>query len=260
MSTLLVGFVANAAETTPGKFYRDPRGFVFSKLRSHDLVLLGTTHGQTAILRFISDIALQLPEAGVTYLGLEIASDQQHRIDRFMASGCGLDDIQVPAPVDCPEYRMLLRMLQERNPSQVPALIALDLPLSKFGERTNRDEWMASRIAGVFRKDPKAKMLVVPGSFHVLKEMRWQDHVPNKKKSVYGYLRRLAPEINAFSIAQLIDEDPAECDFTRQFGAIEGAVALDCDERFSGWRMGLQFDIAIKPSDACQLVDGIIVY
>ena len=260
ISLLLALVIAKASDNAQCRLYRDTRGYVLSKLRSHDLVLLGTTHKKTPILRFISDLLPQLHEAAVTHLGLEIASDQQQRIDHYMATGFGFDDIQIPPPVDCLQYRFLLRMAQKLDQSRRPTVIALDLPLSRFGGKMSRDEWMARQIADVFRKDPNARMLAVPGTFHVLKEMRWQDHVPNKKKSVYGYLTRLAPEIEAFSIGQLIDEDPAECDFTRQFGPMDGAVALDCDERFSGWKMGIQFDIAIKPTQACDLVDGLIVY
>jgi hypothetical protein len=90
--------------------------------------------------------------------------------------------------------------------------------------------------------------------------MVWQYHVPNKNKSISGYLKELVPNLKVFSIGQLIDEDPGECDFTKEFGPIESSVAIDCTEGFSDWKIGVASSIAIKPTEPCQLCDGLIVY
>ena len=68
------------------------------------------------------------------------------------------------------------------------------------------------------------------------------------------------PEISAFSIGQLIDENPAECDFTRRFAHMDGSVAMDCDNSFRGWNLGITTAIAIKPAEPYELIDGVIVY
>jgi hypothetical protein len=70
----------------------------------------------------------------------------------------------------------------------------------------------------------------------------------------------MMPEIRVFSISQIIDENPRECDFTKKFGFNHGSVAIDCDGRFRAWRFGLASYIAIKCAEPCDLVDGIIVY
>jgi len=103
-------------------------------------------------------------------------------------------------------------------------------------------------------------MLVVVGNLHVLKVLNWQDHVPNKHRSIIEYLNDDMSGIRIFSICQLIDENPEECDFTQKFGSIDGSVAVDCDGRFDGWKFGIASDIAIKPTVTCDFVDGIIVY
>ncbi len=111
-----------------------------------------------------------------------------------------------------------------------------------------------------FPQNPKAKMLVVVGNLQVLKVLNWQDHVPNQHKSIYGYLKSMIPEFRIFSISQLIDENPEECDFTDVFGSIDGSVVIDCDRKFDGWKFGPASIIAIKSTEPCDLVDGIIVY
>jgi len=64
----------------------------------------------------------------------------------------------------------------------------------------------------------------------------------------------------AFSIGQLIDENPEGCDFTRRFGNMNGSVAMDCADSLKGWQLGLTSAIAIKPTEPYELVDGVIVY
>jgi hypothetical protein len=49
----------------------------------------------------------------VTRLGLEIPSDQQEKIDAFMKTGDGLDDIQLYTQIDCSEYQDLFQVLRK---------------------------------------------------------------------------------------------------------------------------------------------------
>ena len=103
-------------------------------------------------------------------------------------------------------------------------------------------------------------MLVVVGIFHVFKKIVWQDHVPNKTGSIREYLDSMSPDLNAFSIGQLIDEDADQCDFTKTYGPAKGSITLDCTERFSELKIGVTSKIAIKNTEPCQLFDGLIVY
>jgi hypothetical protein len=71
----------------------------------------------------------------------------------------------------------------------------------------------------------------------------------------------MAPALMGFSIGQLIDEDPGECDFTKTYGPIEGSVALDCSNGFSkDWKIGVASKIAVKNTEPCRLFNGLIVY
>jgi hypothetical protein len=49
-------------------------------------------------------------------------------------------------------------------------------------------------------------------------------------------------------------------DFRRRFGPVEGAIALDLDDRFVGWKLAITQSAAIKPAEVWELLDGVIVF
>jgi hypothetical protein len=220
---------------------------------------LGTRHKRDPILQFISDLIPTLHDAGVSHIGLEICSDQQDNIDHFIETGSSIADIKIHPQIDRPGYRDLLKHIQSLDKDKRSDVVAIDLPKSQYGQMS-RDEYMVESIVGIFGNHPGAKVLVVVGNNHVLKKLDWQVHVPSKTESIRSYLSEVFPEISAFSIGQLIGEDPSECDFTRRFSQMDGSVAMDCDNSFRGWKIGLTSAMAIKPTEPCELVDGVIVY
>ena len=198
-----------------------------------------------------------MKDNGVTHLGVEIPSDQQARIDIFMKTGNGLDDVQFHVQVDHPDYRNLFHVLRK---SGDPIPVAIDLPYSMHGGAISRDEWMARSILAVFETEPAAKMLVIVGNLHTLKKLEWEKHVPNKRKTMRDYIEKERPEIKMYSVGEMIHGNPDECDFTKRFSSLPGAVALDLDDRYRGWKLGMTSTIAIVPTECFELVDGLIVY
>ena len=87
-----------------------------------------------------------------------------------------------------------------------------------------------------------------------------QDHVPNPNSSIRQYLTDRRRKLRIFSIGQIIGEFVYLDDFRREFGPVEGAVALDLDLRFAGWEMGIAQSIAIKPAELWELLDGVVIY
>jgi len=252
--------IPKAAAAERFHFHKDPQPYVLEKLKSHDIVFLGTTHKKEAILKFVAGLIPCLHETGTTHFGLEISSDQQDKIDSFVQTGNGLDEIIVHPLIDCAKYRNLLTTTRSLDKGKRPALVALDLPKSMYQGEINRDEWMARSIAKIFHRNPNAKVLVMVGNLHVLKKIEWENRVSDPHGSVGSYLNRLTPHHRMFSIGQLIDESPNECDFTREFSHVEGVVAMDCDRRFNGWKIGIMAPVAAKPNEVCELLDGVIVY
>jgi hypothetical protein len=246
-----------AAEYNPN---HHPHCYVLKKIKIHSIIFLGTRHKQPPILEFISDLNAKLKESGVTHIGLEIASDQQDNINKFINTGAGLSDIQIHQQIDSPEFRNIFNILRNLKPDRRPTPIALDLPISKYNESISRDEWMAKSIAKILKKNPSAKMLVIVGNNHVLKKLDWQDHVPNPHKSIREYLLEKRTNLRIFSIGQIIGDSVYECDFREKFGGLDGAVAVDLDDRFAGWKMGITQSMTIKPAEVWELLDGVIVY
>ena len=103
-------------------------------------------------------------------------------------------------------------------------------------------------------------MLGIVGSLHTLKKLEREDQVPNKHLSIWEYIKRERPSTKMWSVGQMIDGNPNECDFTREYSSLPGAVALDLDDRYRGWQMGLTAPISIVPAECFELVDGLIVY
>jgi hypothetical protein len=230
-----------------------PAEYIQSRLQQNDIVFLGTKHKQPEILSFIGELIPSLKGLGVTHIGLEIPSDQQKKIDTFMKTGNDLNIIRFHVQIDCPEYRNLLLVLRK---SGGPTPIAIDLPYSMHGGEISRDEWMARRLL----KALPGKILVVVGNLHTLKKLEWEPQVPAKHLSIRQYIKRERPETRMWSVGQMIHGNPDECDFTKQFSSLPYAVALDLDNRYQGWKMGMTAPIAIVPAECFDLVDGLIVY
>ena len=74
------------------------------------------------------------------------------------------------------------------------------------------------------------------------------------------FLKQEKPALRMWSVGQLINENPGECDFFRSYSSLPGSVALDVDERHRGWKLQYQYNIAILPVECFELVDGVIVY
>jgi len=176
---LLSSITASVAHAEHPTIHKDPHTYVLQKLKRNDIVFLGTTHKRKPILDFVSHLLPLLHETGTTHLGLEIASDQQDRIDRFLHTGEGLHDITISPLIDCPEYRNMLRRLHSIDNRKRPAVIALELPESLYGGDINRDEWMARSITKIFDSNSRAKVLIVVGNLHILKKVIWEEHVKN---------------------------------------------------------------------------------
>lgn len=239
---------------------KDPQSYVLNKLKTHDIVFLGTRHQQPVILSFISELIPALNKSKVTHIGLEIASDQQDNIEKVINTGAGLSDIRIHQQIDCPEYRNLFNILRNLKPTKRPTPIAIDLPKSKYDESISRDEWMARSILEIFKKNQNAKILIIVGNNHILKKLNWQEHVPNPHRSIRQNLSEERSDLRIFSIGQIIGDSVYNCAFQEKFDGLDGAVAVDLDERFSGWKMGITQALAIKPAGVWELLDGVIVY
>lgn len=239
---------------------QDARAYTLEKLAAHDIVFMGTTHKQPAVLAFVSDILPQLYEAGITHIAIEVASDQQDRIDRYIASGEGLAEIELHQAIECPHYRQLFVILRKIDPSQRPQVVAIDLPVHQFNDSVSRDAYMAGMLEGALRSHPKGKILTILGSFHVLRQLQWQKRIANGHQAIRTLLSKQQPDLEMFSMAHVLSRMDSDCDFSRRLGAFPGTVAVDLDIGFDQWHLGLTASLAIKPAPARKILDGLIIH
>ncbi|MGD9366734.1 MAG: hypothetical protein PVH87_13625 [Desulfobacteraceae bacterium] len=236
------------------------QSYIYEKLDRHDIVFVGTIHQQPAILRQMAGLIAHLHETGVTHLALEVASDQQDHIDGFLASGRGLARIALHKAVDCPQYRNLFKILRRLHPNRRPAVVAIDLPGSQYGGAVTRNQYMAIKLASVVQSQPDAKVLTMLGSLHVLRKLKWNHRADNGHLAVRTHLEQMMPELKMFSVVHLVDTSGNNCDFSRRLSPLTGNVAIDLDQRFKGWRLGITDCLAVRPSQPYELVDGVIIH
>jgi hypothetical protein len=236
------------------------QAYVLDKLISHDIVMFGTTHRQPVILGTVNDLLFKLTDAGVTYLGLEIPSDQQDIIDRYLVQAASLAEITLHQAVDCPEYRHMLAVISRLPVSKRPVVRAIDLPVEMYDTSTGRDEWMAEQIVRMVRQKPEAKILVILGNLHVLRSLDWQPSISNRPPTIRTCLKRQQPGLSVFSILNIIGNRGQNCDFSRHFGGLSGAVAIELDSTFQNWTLGLTRVLAVQSNAPGQLAEGLIVY
>ncbi|HIJ55159.1 MAG TPA: hypothetical protein HPQ03_03435 [Deltaproteobacteria bacterium] len=252
--TIFIGVCFNATTGTPSFIsIHEPTTFVLDKTAQHDVLFLGTTHQQPRMLNFISKLIPRLHESGITHIGLEISSDQQENIDRFMNTGTGLSDIRLFAGIDCPEYRQVIEIVRKNRLTPV----AMDSPKSMWGGSLTRDQWMAMRIAETFQKNEKAKLFVIVGNLHTLKRVKWA--VPAIKDQFIRYhLSLITPRLCLYSVAGSINDSPETCDFQKWFGGASTPIGIET--RSFDRKLGLTRTISAKPMTAHEAVDAVIVF
>lgn len=234
--------------------------YVLEKLAHNDIVFMGTTHKQAAILDFLADLLPRLHTAGVTHIAVEIASDQQWLIDRYFASGYGLADIDIHQAIDCPRYRYLFDILRGMDGDVRPEVVAIDLPQQLYSGPVNRDAHMAATLDNVFASNSDSKILAILGTFHVFRQLNWNRRVSSGHTAIRTLLSQNNSQLNMFSIAHVLSQGDRKCDFSRLLGPVPGVVAVNMAPVFDQWHLGLTASLAIKPEPTRRLLDGLIVH
>ncbi len=235
--------------------------YVIEKLRSHQIVLMGTIHQKPQILELTAQLLPLVKPAGVTHLALEVSSDQQANIERFIQHGTGQADIRLHHSIDCWQYRRLFTIIRKLPPDQRPHVVAIDLPPSQYDGSIGRDAYMADALSDMFQVRADRKVLAIMGSLHVLKMLDWLPRITDRRPSIRSLLEQRMPSVKIFSLVHLISDDAdASNDIRNLVYPIHGAEALDLDERITGWRLGLTDCLAVRPRQAYELVDGVIVH
>jgi hypothetical protein len=235
--------------------------YLLEKLRSHQIVLMGTIHQQPKILELAAQLLPQIRAAGVTHLAVEVSRDQQGNIDRFIQKGTGLKQIRLHPSIDCSHYRRLFTVVRNLPSDLRPHIVAIDLPPSQYSGPIGRDAYMADRLSNMFQSRPDRKVLVILGGLHVLKKLDWLPRITDPQPSIRSLLEQRLPTLKIFSLVHLIGGGTDISNEIKGFASQgQGAAAMDLDGQMAGWRLGLTDCLAVKPSGAHELVDGVIVH
>ena len=228
--------------------------FIRSKIAAFDAVFLGTRHRQPELLAFVGRLMAEPVRTGLTHVGLEIASDQQGAVDRFMAGKGRLAEIRIDPNIDCEAYGRLLREIRR---SKVRA-VALDLPRIHWSGPATRDQWMARRLDETFSENPGARILVVVGNLHALKEIQWL--APNLSPGgIRNYLSAMRPSLKLFSVTQSIGLKPGQCPYNDRFGGRHKSPIAVATAQGSPAPGFLRL-AAAAAMDGPEAVDAVIVY
>jgi hypothetical protein len=188
---LLVTFLLVApAEAVPAQS-SPPFEFVQAAIARHRIVFLGDIHPLAEPKLLVSRlIREQAPGAAIDLLALEVASEQQEFIDRYLSSTPEDTTILLDHPRTLrshwgasAEYLDIYRAVYQWNrahPDRAVHVLAADLrgwPISPLTEHmatggfVNRDVWMAAAFRKVLDQNPGWRTLIFMGGYHGLRSV-----------------------------------------------------------------------------------------
>jgi hypothetical protein len=171
-----------------------PLEFLQAALRQHQIVFLGDIHPLAEPKRLVSQIiSTQDQGSAIDLLALEVASEQQEWIDRYLASVPEDTTVLLEHPRTLRahwgmslEYLDIYRAVYRWNadhPRRPVRVLAADLrgwpiapltPHMATGGFVNRDIWMAAAFRKVVQPHPDWRVLIFMGGYHGLKQVGGQ--------------------------------------------------------------------------------------
>jgi hypothetical protein len=171
-----------------------PLEFLQAALRRHQIVFLGDIHPLAEPKLLVSQIiSTQEESSAIDLLALEVASEQQEWIDRYLASVPEDTTILLEHPRTLRahwgvslEYLDIYRAVYQwnaRHPHRPVRILAADLrgwpiapltPHMATGGFVNRDIWMAAAFRKALQPHPDWRVLIFMGGYHGLKEVGGQ--------------------------------------------------------------------------------------
>jgi hypothetical protein len=144
-----------------------PSSYLYEKARRNRLLLVGTQHSNNGVQNLITQSLPGLVSmGGVNTLFVEIPSDQQPVIDRFMEGAATIQDIRMWPIIATDAYRQLIIKARDLGLD----IVAID---NNTDTSVPRDTWMAQRVTEFLNANPEARGMIVVGNRHVLKNVRW---------------------------------------------------------------------------------------
>jgi|CXWL01.1.fsa_nt_gi uncharacterized iron-regulated protein len=220
---------------------------ILEGITPNSITIIGETHKRPEAIRFFQSLitGYTLQNKCLT-VALEIASSQQSLFNAIMLGKATVTDIEIAPAIDHPPFRALINNLAEiQKQNNCLKLIAIDAGLEL---KTNRDEWMAIKLA---EQVGQAPILALLGSLHTLKKVDWNPTMTKKEPYVAEIL--VARGFNVKSYPQhWVDRS---CNTRNRLIPVDQpeAVELLNNDLFALLN-------ASKPKAAINIIDGIVLW
>jgi uncharacterized iron-regulated protein len=168
LNKLFASFVLGIINMTATAAVYDP---ILAKIKPGTITIIGETHKKPESIELFQNLTLEtIKSHRCVVVGLEIASDQQLKLDAIMQGGGSVRDIAYWPAVDHPFYRRMIETFAEHwRQGQCIKVIAID---SGLNNAVDRDLWMALSLAENGGDSP---VLVLLGALHTLKHVDWKN-------------------------------------------------------------------------------------
>jgi hypothetical protein len=168
LNRLITSFVLGIINMTATAAVYDP---ILAKIKPGTITIIGETHKKQESIELFQNLTVDtIKRHKCVVVGLEIASDQQTKLDAIMQGGGSVREIAYWPAVDHLFYRRMIETFAEyRKQGQCIKLVAID---SGIGNIIDRDLWMALSLAEQGANTP---VLVLLGALHTLKRVDWKN-------------------------------------------------------------------------------------
>ena len=167
---------------------------ILEGITPNSITIIGETHKRSEAIQFFQSLITEyMQQNKCLTVALEIASSQQSLLNQIVQDKATVSDIEIAPAIDHPPFQTMINDLAEmRKHNDCVKLVAIDAGLEL---KTNRDEWMAIKLAEQVGHVP---ILALLGSMHTLKKVDWNPTITKKEPYVAEILASEGHDIKTY--------------------------------------------------------------
>ena len=220
-------------------------------LKNEDVVIVGETHRRPESTQFVTNTVAEYLQGGKCLIvGLEIPSHQQPVLERAFLRVWGFNRVSISSIplgsiIDHPGYRRMLAFFRDQIwQGKCLKVRAIDEPQIVPGDR---DEWMEKQILEIMDGTP---ILVLVGSFHALKQVKWNSEALGGLSLAERLVRR---KLRVATVLQYWSKE--DCEVRRE----EVLSTLD-PSTLEYVKKIMDVMNAYPPSEPSEVADGVVIW
>jgi uncharacterized iron-regulated protein len=195
---------------------------ILKAIKPSTITIVGETHQQKESIKlFQSLVTNYLKQNRCLIVALEIASNQQSVIDLVAQNRATASDIKIPSMIDHPPFRKMIDDLAAlKHKGACLKLLAID---AGDNINTNRDAWMALKLADHVGKTPTLMLL---GGLHTMKKVDWDLSMTHPSPSVSEILSKQGFRVKTYPQAWATEKCVTQKGFRNRFIPAKTSEAL----------------------------------